>query len=94
MRYTGTEDAERIIYCDVCLEGMGFWYPHKPVTNGFYSPVPLDVPEQFILYYEALCILSTLHHAANTSSKPICIAIFTDNSNTVDIFNSLRALPA
>jgi len=89
-----TEDAERIIYCDACLEGMGFWYPHEPVTNGFYSPVPLDIPEQFIFYYEALCVLSALHHAANTSSKPIRIAIFTDNSNTVDIFNSLRALPA
>jgi len=88
------DDADRIIYCDACLEGMGFWYPHEAVSNGFYSPVPLNIPEQFIFYYEALCVLSAIHHAATTSSTPIRIAIYTDNSNTVDIFNSLRALPA
>ena len=73
---------------------MVFWYPQEPIASGFYSAVPLNIPEQFIFYYEALCILSAFHHAANTSQMPICIAIYTDNSNTFDIFNSLQALPA
>ena len=85
-------DADTVIYCDACLDGMGFWYP----VNGdaFYSRVPLDVPSHLIFYYEALCVLCALEDAVSHLTSPSRIAIYTDNSNTVDIFNSLRCLPA
>jgi len=88
----GPENSDLTIYCDACLDGMGFWYPDH--SMGYYSPVPLGVPTDFIFYYEALCVLSALHHAAKTSETPLRIIIFTDNMNTVDIFNSMRGLPA
>jgi len=88
----GLEDSNLTIYCDACLEGMGFWYPDHSL--GYYSPVPFEVPTDFIFYYEALCVLSALRQAAETSETPIRIIIFTDNTNTVDIFNSMRGLPA
>ena len=87
-------DADRVIYCDACMTGMGFWYPNEPVPEAFYSPVPSGVPTDFIFYYEALCVLSALHHASLSLCTPSKIIIFTDNTNTVDIFSSLRALPA
>ena len=87
-------DADRLIYCDACTTGMGFWYPDEPIPDAYYSPVPPNVPTDFIFYYEALCVLSALHHASHSLTMPSRIMIFTDNSNTVDIFNSLRAQPA
>jgi hypothetical protein len=74
------------------MEGMGFWYPDHSL--GYYSPVPEDVPADLIFYYEALCVLSALVHSSKTSQSPLRIVIFTDNTNTVDIFNSMRGLPA
>jgi hypothetical protein len=71
---------------------MGFWYPAN--GHAFYSHVPSGVPTDFIFYYEALCVLSALEHASSLCSSPSRIAIYTDNSNTVDIFSSLRCLPA
>ena len=85
-------DANIIIYCDACMDGMGFWYPDSGLA--FYSHVPRDVPVDFIFYYEALCVLSAFQHASPLSITSIRIAIYTNNSNTVDIFHSLRCLPA
>lgn len=85
--------ADFVIYCDACLEGMGFWLPDQCV--GFYSPVPEGLNEEQIFYFEALCVLSALHHLVNTShpQQSSCILIYTDNDNTVAIFNTLRCLP-
>jgi hypothetical protein len=85
-------DADIIIYCDACMDGMGFWYPDHDLA--FYSPVPLRVPVEFIFYYEALCVLSALQYTAPLFNTPARIALYTDNSNTIDIFSSLRCLSA
>ena len=70
---------------------MAFWYPDHNV--GYYCEIEQCLPDQFIFYWEALCVLSALSHAATTSEKPIKILIFMDNTNTVDIFHALRCLP-
>ncbi len=46
-------------------------------------------------FFEALCVCATIHWVVNKLSPELqkCITIFTDNTNTVDIFNSLRASP-
>ena len=85
---------DTVIYCDACLEGMGFWYPLIPELTAYYLPVLTGAPPQIIFYYEALCILSALLHGSYTLPSSSCILIFTDNSNTVDIFYILCALVA
>ncbi|KAJ3504145.1 hypothetical protein NLJ89_g8094 [Agrocybe chaxingu] len=88
------EEATFVVYCDACPKGMGFWYPNLKL--GFYSPTPAHTNPTLIFYFEALCVLSALYdvHLRSPRRGDGRFVIFTDNSNTVDIFNSLRALPA
>jgi hypothetical protein len=83
--------ADVTIYCDACLEGMGFWFPDHQVR--YYSPVPLGVPSDLIFFYEALCVTCALQRAHLSSPDGSHIVIYTDNMNTVNIFNSLHCLP-
>ena len=50
--------ADHVIYCDACPNGMGFWYPVS--KDGYYAPTPVNVPSDFIFYFEALCVLSAI----------------------------------
>ena len=88
-----TSSADVTLYCDACLQGMGFWFPDKFV--GYYSPVPETTTEEYIFYYEALCILSAIHYVMDFLSVPPTskILIYTDNDNTITIFNTLQCLP-
>ncbi|KAH6910019.1 DNA/RNA polymerase [Coprinopsis sp. MPI-PUGE-AT-0042] len=75
-------DADIVVFCDACLEGMGFWFPDFDV--GYYTPTPTDSPSGIIFYFEALCDL--ICSSENSSKK---VLVYTDNQNTVDIFSSL-----
>jgi hypothetical protein len=85
-------EADVILYADACLGGMGFWYHNTDV--GYYSPTPSPSPVEHIFYFEALCALSALQHAAESFPNKCRFVIYSDNTNTVDIFSSLRADPA
>ncbi|KAF9036010.1 hypothetical protein BDZ89DRAFT_889960, partial [Hymenopellis radicata] len=99
-----TLDYDLCIYCDACLEGMGFWIP--ALNLGFFAPVDdADMPgadmRERIFYWEALCVLSALHWFSLSPlsqhgriERPSRLTVMCDNTNTVDIFSSLRALPA
>ena len=91
--YWDVEEATLTIYCDACPEGMGFWYPSLDI--GFHSPTPHHDNPDLIFYFEALCVHSALFdaHRRTTGRGNGRFVIYTDNSNTVDIFNTLRALP-
>ena len=91
--FWSTDDATLTIFCDACPEGMGFWYPDLNI--GFYSPTPSYEHPDLIFYFEALCVHSALFDAYRRTSPTLagCFIIYTDNSNTVDIFSSLRVLP-
>ena len=90
--YWDTHDATLTIYCDACPEGMGFWYPHLNIA--FYAPTPYYENPDLIFYFEALCVHSALFDAhRRTGDGEGRFLIYTDNSNTVDIFNTFRALP-
>ncbi|PBK99578.1 hypothetical protein ARMGADRAFT_896209, partial [Armillaria gallica] len=73
---------------------MGFWVPR--IACGFVCPTP-DLPEgdEVIFFFEALCVCAAIHWVADTLSPELRkrVTILTDNTNTVDIFNSLRASP-
>lgn len=84
-------EADVTIHVDACLEGMGFRYTDEPV--GFYSPVPTTTPSNLIFYFEALCALSALIHAVSHRPRVSRIVIYSDSSNTVDIFSSFRSEP-
>jgi hypothetical protein len=83
--------ADFVIYCDACPEGLGFWYPIS--KDGYYAPTPVNIPSNAIFYYEALCVLSAIMNVQSKAPRNSKILIYTDNTNSVDIFRSLRCLP-
>ena len=91
--YWDASSADVILYCNACLEGMGFWLPDKCI--GYYSPVPKSTNDKQIFYFEALCVLSAIHHITDFLCAPPAswILIYTDNNNTIAIFNTLQCLP-
>ncbi|PPQ96749.1 hypothetical protein CVT26_010234 [Gymnopilus dilepis] len=80
--------ADCTIYCDASLSGMGFWYPDS--KTGFYASTPDNTPASLIFFFEALTVYCALRNAASREHKGGRIVIYTDNYNTVQIFNSLR----
>ena len=88
-----TTDATWTIYCDACPDGMGFWYPDLNIR--FYSPTPSCEQPNLVFYFKALCVLSALFdaHWRTATGRNSRFLIYTDNSNTVDIFNTFRTLP-
>ena len=89
----GKNDADFSIFCNACPSGMGFWYPARCL--GFVFPLDLMTSSPSIFYFEALTVVSTIYWAARNLPLQPCsqLAIYTDNSNTVDMFNTLRMQP-
>jgi hypothetical protein len=84
--------ADLTIYTDACLTGMGFYLPKEKI--GYQAKVPIDVPTDGIFYREHWAVYSALHYATvKLEMKNQKITIFTDNLNSVDIYNTLHALP-
>ena len=83
--------ADFTAYCDACPNGLGFWYPALDV--GFHSPTPAHSEMTGIFYFEALCVFCALTDIARRTARGAKVVIFTDNLNTVQIFNSLACLP-
>jgi hypothetical protein len=90
-REWGKVDADVSLFCDACPIGMGFWFPARNL--GFQHAIDPSTPSVGIFYYEALTVVSALHWAVHNIPlrEGLHIAIYTDNSNTVDMFNTLRA---
>ena len=86
------DQADYVVYCDACPEGLGFWYPRT--KEGFHAATPSNVSREYIFYFESLCVVSALDHIQTRAPKGSKIIIYTDNSNTVDIFRSYHCLPA
>jgi hypothetical protein len=91
------KEADHTLLCDASLGDMGFWSPE--LLLGFYSPVPGNAPKDTIFFFEALCVVSSLHWFCTSirdhlpGDRPARLTVFTDNQNTVNIFNSLCATP-
>jgi hypothetical protein len=84
--------ADVTAFCDACPRGMGFWYPSSQLA--FYSPTPPNPDSSSIFYFEALCVLCALSDAVPRLDRPARVVIYTDNLNSVQMFNSLSCLPA
>lgn len=83
--------ADEVAYCDACLSGLGFYF--ERLKEGFQCVVPQSAPRDTIFYFEALAVVSVVDAATRLPSIPARLLIYSDNTNTVDIFHSLRSLP-
>ena len=86
--------ADIVAYSDACLSGLGFFFDHT--KEGFQCVVPQSPPKDTIFYFEALAVVLVVDAVARpstTQSTPVRLLIYSDNSNTVGIFHSLRSLP-
>ena len=76
-------------YSDASGVGMGIWFPGE--YAGFQCPLPTEGPNDLIFFYEALAICSAFYLGARYGCDQI--AIYSDNTNAVDMYSSLRAKP-
>jgi hypothetical protein len=83
--------ADVVAYSDACLSSLGFFFQHS--REGFQCLVPHNPPKDSIFYYEALAVVSVVDAAARMHDVPRHLLVYSDNTNTVNIFHSLRALP-
>ncbi|TFY78633.1 hypothetical protein EWM64_g5379 [Hericium alpestre] len=84
-------DADLTLYTDASLEGMAFWSPSR--STGFHSRLPADATGT-IFYWEALAVIAAIDWASHVmTTSPRRLLIYCDNTNTVDMFNTLHAQP-
>lgn len=81
------DESDLQLFGDACLTGCGFYSPRY--MRGFF----VDVPElgSDIFLFEAFVILCQIEWAATLQPKPKRLVIYSDNENSVAIFNSLKA---
>ena len=63
------------------------------MSAGFWSVIPDDHPKDTIFYFEALSVLSAILHSTSFGFPITKLTVYTDNLNTIQIFNSFSALP-
>jgi hypothetical protein len=80
-----------VAYTDASGLGMGLWFPHDNFAG--QSVLPLDAPKDTIFFFEALAVCSAVHALHNMPNPPSRMLIYSDNTNAVAMFNSLRAHP-
>jgi hypothetical protein len=85
------DQADVIAYADACLTGMGFFF--TDTLQGYRSPLPHAPPRDTIFYFEAFVVFCVIAAACDRTPVPHRLVIYSDNSNTVAIFNSLRCKP-
>lgn len=84
------DEANLDIYTDALLTGMGFRC--EQLHAALYCDKLLSTSSAHIFFYKAFTVVCALHWACrHTNGVAHCIVIHTDNSNTVNVFNSLHA---
>ncbi|KIL54272.1 hypothetical protein M378DRAFT_92882 [Amanita muscaria Koide BX008] len=81
-------DANYVFFCDACLDGLGCYLP--ATNTGFFAAAPNFAPAGNIFFLEALCVCWAIH-IAHRRGLTGNIVIFTDNENTVALFNRLHS---
>ncbi|KAH7886009.1 hypothetical protein F5I97DRAFT_1808542, partial [Phlebopus sp. FC_14] len=69
----------------------GFWF--SSINLGFQAPIQESERAEAIFYHEALAVCAAILEASSFIPFGGHLAVFTDNFNTVQLFNSLSALP-
>lgn len=82
-------EADVTFYADTSFSGIGLW--SLELHLGYYAQITNRAVDSKIFYYKAYAIVCAIHWASSHSPALKHVAIFSDNTNTVDIFNSMRA---
>jgi len=88
--FSTIHDSVFHVYTDASGDGLAYWFPS--LNQGFQSPLPGSAPSGSIFYFEALAVTSAIIHATSYLTPGSRLAIFSDNMNSVSMFNSLAAL--
>ena len=83
--------ADITAYSDACMSSLGFFF--RESKQGFQCLVPQNPPKDSIFYFEALAVVSVVEAVTHLPSIPARLLVYSDNTNTVNIFHSLRSLP-
>jgi hypothetical protein len=84
-----TESHALSIFTDASAHGMAIYIPSLKLA--LQCPLPPLASEKHIFFFEALAVCSAFHCVTSLIESPHRLVIYSDNTNTVDIFNSLRA---
>jgi hypothetical protein len=68
---------------------MGIWFLEE--YAGYQCPLPPDGPQGLIFFYESLAICLAFYLGAQYECN--WIAVYSDNTNIIDMFASLHAKP-
>ena len=79
-----------VTYTDASSKGLGVWFLGEHVS--YQCPLPLNAPKDAIFYFEALAVCSAILLARSFQKTPR-LMVYTDSTNTFDIFTSLTAKP-
>ena len=90
--FSASNDDVAVIYTDASSVGLGLWFPGDRFAC--QCELPHSPPTDTIFYFEALAVCSAIHLLVDMEDRPSKLLVYTDNSNTVAMFNSLRAKPA
>jgi hypothetical protein len=85
------DEAGLTLFGDASGQGMGVWDPASGI--GHQCVLPCSAPADTIFFFEALAVCAAVHLASGRLRTPKKLVIYTDNTNTLSIFNTLRALP-
>jgi hypothetical protein len=84
------------IFTDASSITLAYYFPSLKLT--YHAPLPSNPPLDTIFWFKALAACSAIHHAAdvwasNFSPKLDHLWVYTDNMNTVNMFNTLHTKP-
>jgi hypothetical protein len=82
-------DADLVLFTDASSLAMGIWVPN--IDTGFSFPLPSYPRTDSIFFFEAYAVCCALHYASTFHPPAYRVAIYSDNANTVEIFNTLKA---
>ena len=84
------DEANLTFESDACLTGFAFWCVE--LDEGYYSETLTIVSPEHIFFHEAYAIVCALHWACHSGINGLRrVIIRYDNTNTVNIFHSLKA---
>ncbi|KAJ8582929.1 hypothetical protein M405DRAFT_749452 [Rhizopogon salebrosus TDB-379] len=91
VNFAATDADVAVVYTDASSVGLGIWFPGDAFAC--QSRLPHNPPTDTIFYFEALAVCAAVHLLADMDDRPSKLLVYTDNMNTVAMFNSLRAQP-
>jgi hypothetical protein len=84
-----SNEADLVVLTDACLKGLGVWFPS--MNRGLRCPIPANAPVGWIYLFELCAIFAAIDWLITEGFSDCRIALFSDNSNCVDAFNSLSS---